>query len=212
MKIIVAFCALIIQLTFVSQFSSSQQRSKKETLTTEINGTQNQWRAGTYLGLTVGKSTRSDVLRELGQPKRLDTPVDQPPEAPDPEIWYVYENIGDFAGVLTVVIDKRSDVVLGIDLSPDDLSKDDAVRHFGPDYIVTRYNFDDCLGTEESAPLYESANGPLLEIEYRHRGIAVSVNDKGQVKTISYVSKPIGTRQSRCNSSNTSKRQENKIN
>ena len=110
----------------------------------------------------------------------------------------VYDSGGEFAGELTVVIDKRTNVILGINLNPESLSKDEAVKHFGPDYVLTRYNFDECLGDEESAPLYESANGPLREVEYRNRGIALSVNEDGKVNTISYVSKPIGRRESRC--------------
>jgi hypothetical protein len=149
--------------------------------------------------LTIGKSTRADVLRVLGESKRLDTPPDQTLENPHPEVWYVYDGGGEFGGSLTVVIDKRTQVVLGIDLSPENLSKDDAVKYFGPDYIVTRYNFDECLGSEESAPLYESANGTVVEIEYRHRGIALSINENGKVNTISYVSKPIGAAESKCN-------------
>lgn len=110
----------------------------------------------------------------------------------------MYDSGGDFPGSLNVVIDKRSDVVLRIDLYPEKLSKDDAVKHFGQDYIVTRYDFDECLGNEESGPLYESPNGSLLEVEYRERGIAISVNGVGEVNNISYVSKPIGTPESRC--------------
>ena len=201
MKAIFVLCTLLIELFALQCASSSRQHQRQRQQETGAITVQNQreWRAGTYLGLTAGKSTRADVLRVLGQPKRLDSPADQTPEEPNPEVWYVYDNGGEFTGELTVVMDKRTDVVLGINLNPDSLSKEEIVKHFGPDYILTRYNFDECLGNEESAPLYESANGPLLEVEYRHRGIAISLNKDGKVNTISYVSKPIGTRESRCN-------------
>ena len=179
MKTVVVLCALLILLT------TGVQKDRE-------------WHPGTYSGLTAGKSTRTDVLRVLGKAKRLDTPADQDPKEPDPEVWYVYESGGEFPGELTVVLDKRSNTMLRIDLHPESLSREDAVKHFGPDYILTRYDFDNCLGNEESAPLYESANGSLLSIEYRHRGIAVSVNDAGKVKTISYVSKPLGAQKSKC--------------
>jgi hypothetical protein len=201
MKSTVVLFVLLIHLVHALQCSSpSRQEEKQAKIQTAANSVQSdrEWRAGTYLGLTAGKSNRTDVLRVLGEPKRLDTPSNQTPEEPNPEVWYVYDRGGEFAGDLTVVIDKRTDVVLRIDLNPDNLSKEDAVKHFGQDYILTRYDFDDCLGDEESAPVYESANGSLLEVEYRHRGIAVSINDEGKVNTISYVSKPIGTRESRC--------------
>lgn len=189
MKSVIVLCVLLFQMTplLQSSFLSRQRRNDRE------------WRPGTHLGLTAGTSTRVDVLRVLGEPTRLDTPSDQTPNDPNPEVWYVYDRGGEFTGVLTVILDKRKDTVLRIDLTPDALTKDEAVKHFGADYIFTRYAFDDCLGDEESAPVYESATGPLLKIEYRNRGIAISVGNDGKVNTISYVSKPIGPSESRCN-------------
>jgi hypothetical protein len=148
--------------------------------------------------LTAGKSTKADAVRVLGEPKRVDIPPDQTPNDRHPEVWYVYDNGGEFPGELTVVIDKRSNVIMTIELNPESLSKQEAVKHFGPDYVLTRYDFDECFGNEESAPVYESANGGLLEIEYRNRGIALSVTEDGRVNSVSYMSKPIGTRESRC--------------
>lgn len=197
MKSVLVLCALLLQSMLALQWCSRPLQDKSPT---NVNGVQSnkEWQAGTYRGLTIAKSTRADVLRVLGEPKREETPVDQSPKEPDPEVWYVYDTGGEFAGELTVVIQKQSNAVSRIDLYPDSLSRAEAIKHFGPDYILTRYDFDECLGDEESAPLYESANGPLLEIEYRHRGIAVSVDDAGKVQTISYVSKPIGASKSKC--------------
>jgi hypothetical protein len=182
--------------------ASSQQPalSKTQTISSQPHNKQ-VWRAGVYLGLTIGKSTRLDVLRMLGEPKQLERPSDQLVADENPEAWYVYDSTGKFAGDLIVVIDERTDIVLRIDLNPHNLTKEDAVKHFGSDFIVTRYAFDDCLGNEESAPLFESASGPVLEVEYRQRGIALSLTEDGKVDTISYVSKPIGSLKSRCKSS-----------
>jgi hypothetical protein len=65
---------------------------------------------------------------------------------------------------------------------------------------MTRYDFDSCLSTDggESAPLYESPDGAVTVVEYRHRGIAIGVNYKGEVDQSQYVSKPIGARASKC--------------
>jgi hypothetical protein len=200
MKKFVVLCTLLIQSMPVLQCSSRalQKQGKPESTANRVQRNK-KWHAGTYRGLTAGKSKGTDVLRILGEPKRQDRLVDQSLGESNPEVWYLYDTAGEFAGELTVVIEKRTDVVSRIDLNPDNLSKADVVKHFGPDYILTRYDFDDCLGNEESAPLYESPNGPLLEIEYRQSGIAVSVDEAGRVKTISYVSKPIGAQESKCN-------------
>ncbi len=205
MKSIFVLCALLIQFVPALQCSSpSTQQETKRQLQPAANTVQTdrEWHAGTYLGLTAGKSLRADVLRVLGQPKRVDTLAAETPEEPNPEVLYVYERRydpdGDFAAEVTVVIDARTEVLQAIELYPESLSRKKAVKHFGPDYIVTRYDFDECLGDEESAPMYESRTGSLLEVEYRYRGIAISVNDKGNVNTIRYVSRPIGTSTSRC--------------
>jgi len=200
MKTILVFCMLLTQPVIALQSASPRRQQQHRKTHAGANRLQDQrgWRAGTYLGLTVGRSSRVDVLRVLGEPKRVDTPADQTANDPQPEVWYVYESSRKFGGDLTIVLDKRSNVILRIDLNPESLSKEEAVKHFGPDYVLTRYDFDECLGNEESAPLYESANGALQEVEYRHRGIALSIGENGQVNRISYVSKPIGTRESRC--------------
>lgn len=204
MRITLLLCMLLIALILGLRCVSASQPQEQRTVDSRAKLVKNkpEWQAGTYRGLTVGKSKRADVLSVFGQPERVDTPPDQEPTEPTPEVWYVYPSGGGFLGRLTVVLDERTDVVLGIDVSPEELSKEEAVKHFGKDYILTRYNFDTCLGNEESAPLYESADGPVLEIEYRHRGIAIAVNQDGRVNTISYVSKPIGARESKCDALN----------
>lgn len=196
---LIALGALAIQLILPlhCSFAFSQKPVLRQPVSSRSEN-KHEWRAGTYSGLIIGKSNRLDVLRVLGEPKELDSPADQSPVEGNPEVWYLYKSTGKIAGDLTVVIDERTNLVSGIDLHPRNLTKEDAVKHFGSDFILTRYAFDDCLGNEESAPLYESASGPLLELEYRHRGIALSLNEDGKVNTISFVSKPLGTPQSRC--------------
>ncbi|HET9712153.1 MAG TPA: hypothetical protein VFP64_09745 [Pyrinomonadaceae bacterium] len=85
-----------------------------------------------------------------------------------------------------------------VDIGPKDLTKEEAIKHFGPNYIVTRYDFDSCLGDEESAPVFESPSGTVVFVEYRQRGIAIAVNGQGNVDDIRYVSEPIGAESSKC--------------
>ena len=78
----------------------------------------------------------------------------------------------------------------------DRLTKEQAIAP-GKSYVVTRYAFDSC-GDEDSEPVYESPNGPLISVKYRARGIAISVGNNDMVTRISYVSEPIGSAKSRC--------------
>ena len=105
-----ALCALLIQLAAAVQCASPVgQQQKRETLETGTSGmpTDRPWRAATYLGFTMGRSTQPDVLRVMGKPKRVDMPVGQRQNDPNPEAWYVYSSGGEFPGELTVVIDKK---------------------------------------------------------------------------------------------------------
>jgi hypothetical protein len=145
MKNIFVVSTLLISMIAAWQCAAASRQRQNQKIPTGASTLQKQrdWQPGTYLDLTAGKSTRADVLRILGEPKRLDTPPDKRPTGSNEEVWYVYDNGGELAGVMTVVIDKRTDTVLGINLNPDSLSKEEAVKHFGRDYILTRYNFDD---------------------------------------------------------------------
>lgn len=153
------------------------------------------WRPARYRGLTMGKSREADLLRILGKQKWSEA-FDE--NGSDAEVWHHYEAEGEFSGELVFAIDKSSRVILNLSLYPKNLSKEEAIKHFGNDYVVTRYDFDDCLGDEESAPLYESQNGSVIKVEYRHRGIAIAVTKSGRVDDITYVSKPMGAVTSKC--------------
>ncbi len=145
------------------------------------------WRAATYRGLTIGKSTRADIYRILGKPKWVSSSTKES-KKPGSETQYGYEGsekiIGKFA--LIISVNKKGGKIESLRLSPEDLSMEDAIKYFGIDYVETRYAF--CGGFEDtdSAPIYESPEGQLLFLEYRRRGIALSVNYQRKVTEILY--------------------------
>jgi hypothetical protein len=157
-----------------------------------------QWHAATYRGITIGKSRRTDMLRVFGQPTWSRAQREETEEDAQPEVWNNYESIGEFPGRTTVVVDKRSGTIIRIDFYPDKLTKQQAIEHFGPDYIITKYDFEPCSDDEESEPIYESPTGPLVSLEYRVRGIAIAIGHGDLVTKISYVGGPIGAPHSRC--------------
>ena len=134
------------------------------------------------------------MRRIFGKPTRIER-FDE--DKSDPEVWYHYDGMWEFPGTLRVVVDKTR-TIREVNLLPKELSKEDAIKHFGPDYVITRYDFDLCLGDEEAAPLFESPDGNVIKIEYRQRGIAFGVNAYGNIDEISYVSRPIGAVTSKC--------------
>ena len=189
-------CLLLCLVTDVLACSSSS--AQKQGHVSQSSGVRRTWQAATYRGLTIGRSTRQEMLGVLGQPKWSGHPEDQTDNQSHPEVWYEYENEGEFTGKLTAVIDERSDIIKRLDFYPPHLSKAEAIKHFGDDYVETRYDTDDCLGDDESAPLYESPTGQIISIEYRSRGIAIVLDGSNMVHYISYVSKPLGAVSSKC--------------
>lgn len=153
------------------------------------------WKPAVYRGLKIGQSTRTEMLSILGTPERSEQ-VGR--NSPNSEIWYHYVNPKEFSGDLVVVTSRRSEVIIEIRLNPKELSKQEAVKYFGDDYLVTRYSFDRCLGDEEAAPIYESPIGEITFIEYRQRGIALGIDYRDKVTEINYVRGPIGAASSKC--------------
>ena len=176
---------LILSLTLVGAVTPALQPGR-------------QWRPATYRGVTVGKSKLADLLRAWGKPKWSRTSRREADEESQ-VTWTNYERAGEFPGPTTVVSDTKTGVVTRINFYPDRLTKEQAIAHFGSSYIITRYAFESCLDEEDSEPIYESPTGPLVNVEYRARGIAISVGYQDLVTRISYVSEPIGSAKSRCN-------------
>jgi|SRR5579864_235118 len=168
-----AVFALAISLTAEPQTAPSQR-----------------WIPAVYHGLTVGKSSRADVLRILGKP----TSTGKGGEAGIP---YVSYDVSDpIAGTLTVYI--RRGIIHEMDLKPKALTtKKDIIRLFGPDYRMVRYSVDECRNEGGVAPLYEDPDGPFEQMEYRPQGIAVSF-DLNEVEVIAFVARPEGSTHSRC--------------
>jgi hypothetical protein len=124
------------------------------------------------------------MYRVFGRSKRRDDFKE------DHEAWYIYDGVGELPGEFTVMVDTVSNKIIGMYLNPNDLSKEKAIKYFGNDYIVTKYDFcpsDD----EESAPVYESRSGGASYIEYRSRGIALLIGYGDKVDEVYYVYKRI---------------------
>ena len=192
------FCLIFSQSLFVtgcprSESTEAGQIPSKTAVAT--SGNSRTWHAATFRGLTMGKSTLAEMRRVLGAPKRSEAFNDGKSYS---EVWYYYESMSEYPGTLRVVVDKTKNIVRAVDVLPEDLSKEEAIKDFGQDYVVTRYDFDSCLGDEEAAPLFESPSGAVVFIEYRQRGIAIAVNGNDKVNEIRYVREPIGSTTSKC--------------
>jgi hypothetical protein len=151
------------------------------------------WRAATYRGLKVGKSSRADMLRVLGKPLSSGPSADQ--DSLYPIIWNDYGRIaGELSGTLAVEIDTRNNRLVSISIAPDRMTKQEAIRLFGNDYLLMGYEFCKGLPPEaEVGPIYEDPKSSKIDyLEYRSKGIALHLDHQGIVDTIYYVAEPIG--------------------
>jgi len=177
MQIKRALLAIALAITVVQQ-ASPQKLAERS------------WMPAVYHDLTVGVSTKDDVLRVLGKPKAIGKEQD----TGLPTMTYVVTD--PVPGVLTVYVQKG--VLDGMTLSlKKRLSKREIIRLFGSDYIAVQYDTDDCLGKGGAAPIYESPNGPIKHLEYRDKGIGVIFHESEAV-AIAFVSKPFGPSHSIC--------------
>jgi len=191
---LLAMCVLLtLGSTARECWSSSLQGARR--CATSTNKGKAPWKPAVYQSLRMGRSRRSDVLRVLGPPDFIEAVGGK-----RPEIWYTYKRRGEFGGDLVVVLGNRNEVVLAVEerLWQRGISVEEVIRRFGEDCVVTRYDFDDCLGDGESSPVFESDDGPLEVLEYRDRGIAIFYNFEGKVDSIEYLDGPVGTKSSRC--------------
>ncbi len=153
----------------------------------------NSWSAAKYHGLTVGTSTRVDVLRILGRPNY----VGREEDTGTPIMTYVV--VDPMPGTLVVYMNKGILDGMRLDLKKS-LRKDDIIRLFGHDYVVVHYAADDCLDEGGSAPIYQSSSGPFKYMEYRDRGMAAgfACDDDQKVDAITFTYKPLGPTHSLC--------------
>lgn len=155
------------------------------------------WCPATYNGLITGQSTRSDVLRVLGEPLSSGASADQ--DEPRNIIWHDYKSIEkDIPGRLGVEVDKRTDKIVAITITPDEMTKDEAIARFGSDYTIMGY--ESCQESEDESQLtagiaivYESPTSSQFSyIEYRKKGLSIHLRDKNYVSEIYFTDTPIG--------------------
>ena len=148
------------------------------------------WTPAVYRGLTIGASTKADAIQVLGKPRFSGTEQD----TGLPIMSFAV--LKPVPGALTVYL--KDGIVDGMTLIPEkQLTRKEAIRVWGSDYVRVRYASDDCLTDGGTAPIYESPDGPIEHLEYRARGQALILHD-GFVTAIAFVGKPFGPIHSRC--------------
>jgi hypothetical protein len=198
---------LISCASYVPQSGQSKtQLSAKDQPSNIQPGLDNrQWRSATYRDLEVGKSTRQDMLRVLGEPKASVDPQARITTNPNTITAYHYGGPKGYAGDLIVGVEKATRLIAWIETSPQNLSRDDVIKQFGSNYVLTSYKPDDCFIDGQPRVLYETSaevmNPTYPQMEYRQIGTVVQFRPSQEVYRIIYISDkwPYGNTSSSCN-------------
>jgi hypothetical protein len=206
------FCFYLVAVLLIGNFSCTKSYVKENNIFNVVkekptektikvtdlpSKTRKSWQVGTFRGLIMGKATINDLQKVLGEPSEI-TDLES---VGNPNEWaYHYEIQGDIKGNLVAYASKRTKTVISVEIRPDSMSRKEVLDYFGNDYVITRYNSDDCPGeTFDSAPYYEDPNGESKFIEYRDKGVVIAIfEDDDTVQFISYLSGPMGSESSKC--------------
>jgi hypothetical protein len=148
------------------------------------------WVPAVYHGLVMGKSTRAAVLRVLGKP----TWVGRESDTGIPMMNFTVAD--PLPGNLSVFFERG--ILDGMTLYPKGtVTKEDIVRVFGSDYVIGRYERDECFDDSGAASIYESPTGSVKYMEYRKRGLVISFY-RDEVDGIMFVERLSVPAHSRC--------------
>jgi hypothetical protein len=162
-----------------------------------------QWMAGTYRGITIGKSTATELFQKWGKPKDIGHWEWDNPEKPKFRLYHFdsqeelpdrFDSQEKLPGRITVEVEMKTGKVVGINIPLYGLPLSEAIELFGKNYIETRYKSCKCDPDDES-PIFESPDGNFIYIEYPSRGISMVFDYRGNTKVITsiqFVDKPIG--------------------
>jgi hypothetical protein len=152
---------------------------------------EDEFKAGQFQGLALGKATIEAAIARFGEP--TDTFDDG-----RGGYWIYYQDIGPVPGRVEIIGDSMTRLIETVVVYPSKkLSVQDAEKRLGPDFKLIHYNFDECLGDGGEAPIYESPKGSLAFSVSSALGIALKVGHE-KVDFIEYLSKPLGSKTSRC--------------
>ena len=128
-----------------------------------------QWIPGNYLGITLGKSTREDVIRKFGKPEAEGDEASLEEEAQFDEMGFTmsYKNIvGGLGRETDIVYRKKDQTVTEILVFPDKrLTEKEIIAKYGDNYL--RVNSGDSMcavidGNNPKQPLPKEAEGNMV--------------------------------------------------
>jgi hypothetical protein len=155
------------------------------------------WQPAVFRGVVFGTTKLEELERIMGKPDGQANVTDE--ETSIRWIIRVYNISEPFHGRMRFEIDENTSIVERADLGDITVTSKDVIKVFGEECSIGRYEFDVCLSSFDSAPIYETESGSLKYIEYRSKGIAFPLDsDEDTVSFILFLNRPLGSTKSKC--------------
>ena len=142
-----------------------------------------------FNGLRLGHARVEDFIRKYGKP--LNRVADN-----EGSEYVYYQDIGPVKGKVAVMANLKSEIVDTIIVYPDkELYESDIKKLYGERFQVRRYEWDNCLSSGGSAPLFESKNGQFEYMIYPLIGMAIPLTTRSNPE---FRVEPPGKKESQC--------------
>jgi hypothetical protein len=159
--------------------------------------TNKKWTRAVFKGLTMGIDLRDKSIKILGKPTSSGDPQETDQDKKDPVIVDEYQDFDETYKNLLITSSRKTGTLYNIVAIPNDSSIEFVTGLFGSDYSRARYKLFECPGDSTTSNIIESLDGDLEYIEYREKGISISLNHN-KVEEILFVSRPVGLESARC--------------
>jgi len=155
---------------------------------------QQPWQVPTYQGLKLGEATKADVERVFGTPVWSGPFANEDDELLDdadkPEMIYEYENVGNFEGRTTILMDSKTGDVKAIWLYPKQLLLAQAIEQYGKPANERYGDKRPCpLDKEDSQKAPKIENSRLRFLFYPERGMYLLVGKDDSISEIVFQAK-----------------------
>lgn len=193
------FFLLVLSLNFACGSVLNPVSNAEETTAPIATDAKPKWKAGEYKGLKIGKSTVDDMNRLLGKPT---DPAGSPVIIDESEIKFVYEIYEPKVGKIIIYSDKKTGVILSIEMNFEEMTREEVERTYGKGFTITNYSMQSCPGDPfDAAGRYQDPAGEIGYTEYRELGIGISFSNydgKELVQHIIYSEEPPGREKKGC--------------
>jgi hypothetical protein len=174
------------------QVSEASVTSTPEKAVSPIaSGVKHEWSAAVFEGLTIGKAKRDEFVALLGEPSSAGE-ISADMRVGAEAAWLDGYKKDD--AYMEAWSDRRTKVVNTLVIYPKKLSVKELVQRYGNDFVFTRYESFDCPGDAGSSLIRESADGESEYMEFRGKGLAVTLDSQLNVTEIAFLDGPRGAK------------------